>query len=536
MWDRKELKSHARVSMRYNYWRCVIIAVILLFCIADFTFTKFNIVSSTIDVAKTINNDNWSYKQGFVGLQFKGKSNSEIINNFIHGITGEEPKMQKKYEGVLGSFINNINASGSVLFGILNTFNQFAFDDSLSAGVIILLGVILSILAIIFVKNLIVVGACRFYMENHAYYSTDLVRIFMPFRVKKIRKQVVTMLMRSIYQFLWWFTIVGGFIKMYSYRLVPYIVAENPDVDYKKAINLSSRMMKGQKWNAFLLDLSFLVWRIGGYLSGGLLDIFIGNPYKSSTNVELYFALRKEALTAGIEDSSVLNDKYLEPENDCEVAIGIGADYVDEYFTMPVYFKGMTYMGAVRKYTVLSYVLMFYVFAFGGWIWEVSFFLFMDGKFVKRGTMFGPWLPIYGFGGMIALICLHRFVKKPWFVFFCSFVLSGIIEYSTAWYLWETKKMKWWDYTNEFMNLNGRICLEGLLLFSVGCMIIIYYIAPHLDDLLKRINYKVRVIIAIILLIISTIDWVYSQSHPNTGEGITTSTLTVTSLQMHKQI
>lgn len=564
MLNRKEIKVHARASMRYNYWRCVIIAIILVFFITDFTFTKVNIISSTIEVINTLNNEKWEHTQNSVGPMFQGKSNTEIINNFIHGITGKTPTMQKKYKGVIGAFVNNINAAGSISFGILNTFNQFAFDDSISAGILILLGVLLSIFIIIFIKNLVVVGGCRFYMENHMYYSTDLVRIFMPFRVKRIKKQVVTMLMRSIYQFLWWFTIVGGFIKMYSYRLVPYIVAENPDVDYKTAINLSRKMMDGHKWDAFLLDLSFLGWRVGGYLTGGLVDIFIGNPYKSSTNAELYFEFRRQALVAGLEDSCVLNDKYLEfqldekivvgnryvnplkkheaniiyysaninidgtvdiykevPED--KIAIGVGTDYLDEYFTMPVYFKGLARMGSIRTYSALSYVLMFFTFAFVGWIWEVSYFVFTEGYFVKRGSMFGPWLPIYGFGGVIALLCLHKFVKKPLVVFCSSFVIAGVMEYGTAWYLWETKRMKWWDYTNQFMNLQGRICLEGLLLFSVGCMFIIYYVAPHLDDLYKKINYKVKIVMAIILLILATADWVYSQSHPNTGDGITTA-------------
>lgn len=123
MLNRKELKLHARTSMKNNYWRCVIIAIILIFFITDFTFTKVNIISSTIESINTINNENWQHKQSHVGSMLQGKSNTEIINNFVYGITGKKTTMQKKYEGVIGAFVNNINAAGSITFGVLNTFN-----------------------------------------------------------------------------------------------------------------------------------------------------------------------------------------------------------------------------------------------------------------------------------------------------------------------------------------------------------------------------------------------------------------------------
>ena len=65
-----------------------------------------------------------------------------------------------------------------------------------------------------------------------------------------------------------------------------------------------------------------------------------------------------------------------------------------------------------RKYSVTSYILMFFVISFIGWLWEVGLHLVTDGAFVNRGTMFGPWLPIYGTGGVGAILLLRRFGKN----------------------------------------------------------------------------------------------------------------------------
>ena len=84
-----------------------------------------------------------------------------------------------------------------------------------------------------------------------------------------------------------------------------------------------------------------------------------------------------------------------------------------------------------------------------------------------------------------------------------------------------TKGIKWWDYSNHFINLNGRICLEGLLVFSIGGLLFVYIAGPALDNLLKRLSKKLAIVIAAILVLIFAGDMVYSHFHPNVGKGIT---------------
>lgn len=158
--------------------------------------------------------------------------------------------------------------------------------------------------------------------------------------------------------------------------------------------------------------------------------------------------------------------------------------------------------------------------SFVGWCWEVSLHLVEDGVFVNRGVLHGPWLPIYGVGSLLVLILLKRFREKPVVQFTLTVVVCGIVEYGTAWVLETKYGQKWWDYSGYFMNIDGRICAEGLLVFGLGGLAIVYLIAPLLDNLLKKVNRKALLLAAIMLISLFSFDQIYSVKHPNTGVGI----------------
>ncbi|MBO7633325.1 MAG: putative ABC transporter permease, partial [Lachnospiraceae bacterium] len=161
-------------------------------------------------------------------------------------------------------------------------------------------------------------------------------------------------------------------------------------------------------------------------------------------------------------------------------------------------------------------------FSFVGWIWEVSIHLVEDGMFVNRGVMHGPWLPIYGSGALMILIVLNRFRKNPWLEFLLAIVLCGVVEYFTSWLLEVNHGgTKWWDYTGYFININGRICAEGLLVFGIGGMAVVYFLGPLLDNVLRRIRGRYIFPLCAILVIAFAIDMIYSHYYPNMGVGIT---------------
>ncbi len=101
--------------------------------------------------------------------------------------------------------------------------------------------------------------------------------------------------LRGLFNFLWFLLlIVPGIIKFYEYRMIPYILAEHPEMDSQEVFRLSRDMMNGEKWNTFVLDLSFIGWRILGALTCGILLVFYVCPYQNLTNVELYDVLKNK--------------------------------------------------------------------------------------------------------------------------------------------------------------------------------------------------------------------------------------------------
>jgi len=174
------------------------------------------------------------------------------------------------------------------------------------------------------------------------------------------------------------------------------------------------------------------------------------------------------------------------------------------------------------NYRLKDYLLFFFSFSMIGWLWEVSLCIFEGDGFINRGTLFGPWLPIYGAGGILMLFLLKRFYDRPILTFFLGMILCSIIEYATSWYLEVTKGIRWWDYSGYLFNLNGRIYLQGAIVFGLMGCAVIYWIAPYLKQSYEKLPTILTSILCILLSVLFAIDFIYSSEHPNTGEGIST--------------
>ena len=130
-----------------------------------------------------------------------------------------------------------------------------------------------------------------------------------------------------------------------------------------------------------------------------------------------------------------------------------------------------------RAYSATSLILMFFLFSFTGWIWEVLIHIIEDGMFINRGLLLGPWLPIYGTGGVLILMLLKRWRSQPLMTMGLIMLLCGTVEYITSIGLEFFFGQRWWDYSDMLFNFQGRICLEGLLIFGIGGLFFIYLIA-----------------------------------------------------------
>ncbi len=181
-----------------------------------------------------------------------------------------------------------------------------------------------------------------------------------------------------------------------------------------------------------------------------------------------------------------------------------------------------------KLYKITDYILFFFAFSLIGWIWEVCLVLVQTGKMVNRGVLLGPWLPIYGSGGVLILLLLRKMFNKPIVTFFSMTILCTVIEYITSWYLEVTKGVRWWDYSNYLLNINGRVCLEGAIVFGIGGCAVVYLLAPKLSKVFNKLSNYILVPICVILTFLFTIDVIYSHYHPNMGEGVTISRTSIT--------
>lgn len=175
-----------------------------------------------------------------------------------------------------------------------------------------------------------------------------------------------------------------------------------------------------------------------------------------------------------------------------------------------------------RSYSLDSLILMFFAFSGIGWVWEVILHIIEDGMIINRGVMTGPWLPIYGMGGILILTLLKKWRRNPAQLLVMIIGLCGVIEYFTSIALESLFDARWWDYSDMLFNLNGRVCLEGLLIFGFGGLSFIYIIAPKMDNLLTRFTQKSKIIVCAFLILIFIGDLVHAFIVPNMGFGITT--------------
>ncbi|MCF0146461.1 MAG: DUF975 family protein [Eubacterium sp.] len=487
-------------------------------------------------------------------------------------------------KGILAGILTRLS-SGKLSALVTETISRLTKSRNTAVLIQMILSALIQILIWIFFFNVIDTCLTRVFLTARTYPHVDISTMLHFLTVRRWPRVSATMLLTFIFQTLWNLTIIGGFIKHFSYYMVPYIVAENPDIRPLEAITLSRRMMNGHKWECFVYQLSFFPWMIFGLLTLGIGEIFFTKPYMLCTMAEYYAHLRSLAKENKLENADMLNDEalftipsadmletvysdiqeqneYIEKEeknlrgargfvarnfgiwissaasekkyHEVEVRkfrirseklvlkgesypLRLNSAYTryqkDIHFT-----EGATYL---KAYSISSIILMFFSFCAIGWLWEVSLFMIQGGSFANRGTLHGPWLPIYGAGGLIMLCVLKRFRDRPFLLSILMLLIAGGLEYFASWIIEKTTGLQYWDYSGYFLNLNGRICAEGLIVFVLAGLLVVYLIAPFLDSLFIKIPRKIVYIICAILLTAFTVDLIYSKIAPNTGNGIT---------------
>ena len=159
--------------------------------------------------------------------------------------------------------------------------------------------ILIVLVAKVFVGNLLKMGGYRFFILNQTA-QPGIGTLLDGFRSGHYVNIVLTMFLRDLFTTLWsLLLVVPGIVKHYEYLMVPYIIAENPAMDYKEAFQISKQMMDGEKMEAFIMDLSFLGWYLLSAVTCGLLAIFYVNPYVQASFAEMYTFNKQKAYQQG---------------------------------------------------------------------------------------------------------------------------------------------------------------------------------------------------------------------------------------------
>lgn len=159
--------------------------------------------------------------------------------------------------------------------------------------------ILIVLVAKVFVGNLLKMGGYRFFILNQTA-QPGIGTLLDGFRSGHYVNIVLTMFLRDLFTALWsLLLVVPGIVKHYEYLMVPYIIAENPAMDYKEAFQISKQMMDGEKMEAFIMDLSFLGWNLLSAVTCGLLAIFYVNPYVQASFAEMYTFNKQKAYQEG---------------------------------------------------------------------------------------------------------------------------------------------------------------------------------------------------------------------------------------------
>lgn len=289
MWTRKELKDKAKIAFRANYWKSVFVALVLLAVVGGMSVASSaqSVPTAFISSAPTAStngpdNVNVEIKDGKVTVDVDDERGGKVhVNMDADDIEDLRDAIHVDDDGAHDEDVRHASA----LFGPGVVFAGITF------GLAMMIVLALVIALYVFILSPLEVGAQRFFVRN----------LNQPSEVKEVafgydnnyKGIVLTLFLRSLFIFLWsLLLIIPGIYKSYQYRMIPYLMAEDPTMTKDQAFAESKRMMDGQKWNTFVLDLSFIGWNILSALTLGILGVFYVAPYQAQTNAALYEKLR----------------------------------------------------------------------------------------------------------------------------------------------------------------------------------------------------------------------------------------------------
>lgn len=277
MWTRKNLKDRAKEALGRNYWRIILVSVLLMLFSGGINLGYTSNHTYSADDMEDMVNDSIEYEYRYSDNEdsWRTQKRGTDTEGMMRQLEELESEIGETEDGKVAIAIGVVIV---VLVFLIVFCIAFAFGYLLRA----------------FLVNPLEVGIKRFMAKNIAEESETVKVAEVAFGFDHGYRNVVkTMFHRDLSVALWSLLfIIPGIYKSYQYRMVPYILTEHPDMPYQEVLERSKNIMENEKWNAFVLDLSFIPWELLSLMTCGMLEIFYVGAYRQLTNGALYLSLR----------------------------------------------------------------------------------------------------------------------------------------------------------------------------------------------------------------------------------------------------
>ena len=265
MWTREQLKSQAKAILSGSYWWAFLV------CFVFTVIAGIGSGSSRINTSSFVDTSNTTSYQDHM-IDIDDIDGTEQLTN----------TQKQELQAIIDSYFNPLTIGMGVAAAILSLFITI-FKTAFN----------------IFVTNPLTVGYQKYFIRQHDG-DINFAHLFSGFTGGKYMARVKVMFFKTLFEFLWGLLfVIPGIIKSYSYFLIPYILADNPDIGKDRAFEISMKTMDGEKWDLFVLQLSFIGWYLLGLLCC-CIGMYFVNPYAQTTYGEFYLVMRQKAISNGI--------------------------------------------------------------------------------------------------------------------------------------------------------------------------------------------------------------------------------------------
>lgn len=469
------IKRQAKIDLKKSYY----IIIILSFLLTYFMSGSYN---PTTKIENSINRVRVIGRQIENQKIIKFADDADKIVDKFQADTNYGPNSKK---GLISKIYHAGKANMSVIYYRATSYFYFLMTGHPFNVFVAVLILLIIIAGLYFLIGPIKIAMIRFCLEQNVdgIQKTLWRYVLFVYKSKYFFKYCNMMLKFHIYSMLWMFTVVGYAYKRYSYFQIPYLLAEDPTKSWKEIFAESREIMAERKFKTFKFELSFAPWFLLSLVTFGIVDILFAKPYYEISKARLF-----EDIVG--RDLSLKETKPLNVE--------------EEKFN-------------IQKYNPVDLGLIFFIFSFIGYVTEVTYMYILTNELINRGSLYGPWIPIYGVGGVLMIFLLNRYKPNPIKMFFYAMGILAVTEFMLSILAQYILHKSYWDYNGYFLNIQGRVCLEGTFFFACLGLLCVYVFAPILEKSLLKINIKIRTVVFIILIAGFLVDIIVSIVHPHHG-------------------